>query len=102
MKEKSFVGDIPDTLLNNNFKSFRFAPIPQHIHIRLTYAGSQTSTSNRYTYWSYYMITNLATNKHDTKMVFNKCFTSSRYDSGGLSLRGGGNESAPLDSVDSK
>ena len=44
----------------------------------------------------------LSTNKNDTRMVINKGLTASIYDPGGLSLRGCGNESALLGSVDSK
>ena len=47
-------------------------------------------------------MTNLATNKHDTQTVFNKGLTASRDDSGRLLFCGGGNDSAILDSVDSK
>ena len=48
------------------------------------------------------MMTNLATNQHDTRMVVNRGLTASKDESSGLNLRGGGDESALLDGVDSK
>jgi hypothetical protein len=102
MKEGSLVGAIPATLLSENTNQFGFASIPQHIRARLTSAGYQTSTNDRYISWCYDSMTNLATNKHDTRMVVNKGLTASQDESGGLNLRGGNNESPLLDAVDSK
>ena len=102
MKEKSLVGAIPASLLSDNTKSHGFASLPQHVRSRLTSSGFQTSTNNRYTAWSYDLLTNLATNNHDTRMVVNKGLTASNDESGGLSLRGGNKESPLLDSIDSK
>ena len=102
MKEGSLVGAIPATLLSENTNRFGFASIPQHIRARLTTAGYQTSTNDRYISWSYDSMTNLATNKHDTRMVVNRGLTASQDESSGLNLRGGGNESPLLDAVDSK
>ena len=48
------------------------------------------------------MMTNLATNKNETKMFVNNILTVSIDDSGKLSLRGYGKKSALLYSVDSK
>ena len=48
------------------------------------------------------MLTNLATNKHDTWMVLNKGLTASKDQSSGLNLRGSSNDSPLLDSIDSK
>ena len=48
------------------------------------------------------MINNLATNRHNTIMVVNKSLTLSNDMARGLSLHGGGNESALVYSVDSK
>ena len=72
MKEKSLVGYIPGTLLNDNINSFGYAQIPQHISTGLIYAGSQRITNDRYATWSYDMMTNLANNKHYMQMVVNK------------------------------
>ena len=102
MREGSLVGAIPATLLNENTKKYGFATIPQHVRSRLTSAGYQTSTNDRYICWSYDMMTNLATNQHDTRMVVNRGLTASKNESSGLNLRGGGDESALLDGVDSK
>ena len=66
MKENALACEIPDTLLNKNINRFGFSPIHQHIRTRLISAGSQTGKNNHYTYWSYYIMTKIATNKHDT------------------------------------
>ena len=102
MKEKSLVGAIPASLLNDNTARHGFASLPQHVRSRLTASSYQTSTNNRYTAWSYDILTNLATNNHDTRMVVSKGLTASSDESGGLSLRGGNKESPLLDSIDSK
>ena len=47
-------------------------------------------------------MTNLDTNKHDTRMVVNKGLNTSQYESSGLNLIGGSNKSPLLDTVDSK
>ena len=102
MKERYLIGAIPATILNDKSNEHGFASIPQHIRSRLTSTSFQTSTNNRYIAWSYDMMTNLATNNHDTRMVVNKGLTASKDESGGLTLRGGNKESPLLDSIDSK
>ena len=47
------------------------------------------------------MLTNLATNKHDTKIVLDKGLTASKEKSSDLNLRGGNKASLLLDSIDS-
>ena len=68
----------------------------------MTTPFNQSSTNERYISWCYDMLTNLATNKHDTRMVFNKGLTESKDESSGLNLRRGSNESPLLDIVYSK
>ena len=102
MTEKSLVGAIPATILNDKSGENGFASIPQHIRTRFTSSGFQTSTNNRYISWLYDMMTNLATNNHDTRIVVGKGLTASKDESGGLTLRGGNKESPLLDSIDSK
>ena len=100
MKEGSLVGDIPATLLSENTYRFGFSSIPQHIWSRLTTAGYQTRTNDQYICWYYYSMNNLATNKHDTRMMVNKGLTEIQDDSSGLNLRRGSNKSPLLDAVD--
>ena len=102
MKERSLIGAIPATIMNDKSNEHGFSSIPQHIRSRLTSTGYQTSTNNLYIAWSYDIMTNLATNNHDTRMVVNKGLTASKEESGGLTLRGVNKESALLDSIDSK
>ena len=102
MKEGSIIGAIPATLLTENIKLFGFTTIPQHIRSRLSSPSYQTSTNSNYISWSYDTLVNLATNKHDSRMVVNKGLTASKDESSGLSLRGGNESSALLDSIDSK
>lgn len=59
-------------LLGENTNCFGFVYIPQHICARLTTAGYQTITNDRYISWSYDLITNLIRNKYDTRMVVNR------------------------------
>ena len=101
MKEGSLVGAITATLLSENTYRFGFASTPQHIRSRLNTAGYQTSTNDQYICWSYYSMKNIATNKHNTHMVFNKGLTASKDESGGIILIGGSNESPLLDAIDS-
>ena len=102
MFEGALVGALPATLLNENCSKFGFASIPEHTRSRMTTPLNQSSTNERYISWCYDMLTNLDTNKHDTRMVLNKGLTASKDESSGLNLRGGSNESPLLDSVDSK
>ena len=81
---------------------FGFASIPQHIWSRLTTAGYQTSTNDRYICWSYDSMNNLTKNKHNSRMMVNKGLTASQYESSGLSLGGGSTKSPLLDADDSK
>ena len=89
MKEGSLVGAIPAKLLSENTYRFGFASIPQHIWSILTTEGYQTSTNDRYICWSYESMTNIATNKYDTRMVVNKGLTASQDESSELNLIGG-------------
>jgi hypothetical protein len=102
MKEGALVGAIPATLLNENTKQFGFASVAKQICSRLTAVGYQTSTNHHYISWCYDNMTNLATNKNDTRMVVNRGLMESYTESSGLNIRGGNDDSPLLDSIDSK
>ena len=102
MKEDSIIGAIPATLLNENINKYGFSPLPQHVRSRLTSPSCQTSTNKNYIRRSYDNMVNLATNKHDSRMILNNGLTASQEESSGLNLRGGNDTSPLLDAIDSK
>ena len=54
-----------------------FAFIPPHDRARLSSSGFQCNTTNQYTVWVYDIMTNLAPNSNDTRMVTNRELTVS-------------------------
>ena len=86
----SIVGAIPALLLNESVKTFGFASIQEHIRSRLTSSTSATSTDSRYCAHCYDMLTNLAANHEDTRLILNRGLTVSDDAKGGLGLRGKG------------
>ena len=79
-----------------------FSSLPEYIRSRLTSPGYQTCANKNYVSWSYNTMSNLVTNKHDSRMVVNKGLTASNDESIGLNLRGGNDSTSLLDSIDSE
>ena len=97
----SIVGAIPAPLLTKSVKGFGFAPIQEHIRSRLTSTISATSTDSRYCAHCYDILTNLAANHEDTRLILNRGLTVADDVKGGLGLRGKG-DSSLLESIDNK
>ena len=85
----ALIGTLPATLINNIPSKLRFVQIKEHTRIWITSSGCQSSTYYRYIDWCYDMLTNLATNKYNTQMVFNKGLTADKEESSSTNLPGG-------------
>ena len=99
MKESSILDAI---FLTDNIKLYVFSTLPELIRCRLSSTRCQTSTNNNYFSWSYNTMVNLATKKHDLRVVVYKGLTASNNKLSGLNLRGVYDKLHLLDSIDSK
>ena len=97
----SIVGAIPAPLLTESVSQFGFCPIQQHIRARLTTSISSTSSDSRYCAHCYDILTNLAANHEDTRLILNRGLAVCDDANGGLGLRGK-QDSPLLESVDNK
>ena len=98
----SLAGAIPSSLLMEKITSRGFASLPQHVRTRMTSSSAATGTDSRYIAFSYDMLTNLSVSHSDTRIVLNRGLTACEDRTGGLGVRGNHDDSALLESIDSK
>ena len=95
------VGCLPVPLLIDERFNKRFASIQDHIRSRVTNPGVATSTDSRYISHCYDVLTNVAANHEDTRLILNRGLTVNDDKFGGLCVRGK-KDSSLTGSIDSK
>ena len=97
----AIVGCLPVPLLSDDMFNHRFGTIQSHIRSRLTNPGCASSTDSRYISHCYDVMTNVAANHEDTRLILNRGLTVGDDKYGGLCVRGKSDNSL-MSSIDSK
>ena len=95
------VGCLPVPLLIDERFNKRFGSIQDHIRSRVTNPGVATSTDSRYIAHCYDVLSNVAANHEDTRLILNRGLTVKDDKFGGLCVRGK-KDSSLTGSIDSK
>ena len=102
MDGASITGAIPYSLLSEDITAkYGFESIPKHARTRLSSPCSTTSSNPHYIAHLFDVMTNLAANHSDTRVILNRGTLTGEDDKGGLGLRGK-NDSNIHESIDSK
>ena len=100
-KDGSIVGVRPCSLLTGEESLHGFTPVPDEVKSRLTSVSVATSTNPTYISYSYDMLTNLAMNRQDGRIILNRGLTLDERSKSGFGVRCK-NDSSLFESVDNK